>query len=58
MVAEQMAEHGRPVNTPDVLFLDHVKINDQPIAWIDAALLRSRCQFSTKENEKTDAQIC
>ena len=36
MVAEQMAEHGRPVNTPDVLFLDHVKINDQPIAWIDA----------------------
>ena len=36
MVAEQLAEHGRPVNTPDVLFLDHVKINDQPIAWIDA----------------------
>ena len=36
MVKEQMMEHGRPVNTPDLLFLDHVTINGEPIAWIDA----------------------
>lgn len=36
MVKEQMKEHGRPVNTPDLLFLDHVEINGEPIAWIDA----------------------
>ena len=36
MVKEQMLEHGRPVNTPDLLFLDHVTINGEPIAWIDA----------------------
>ena len=36
MVKEQMAEHGRPVNTPDLLFLDHVEINGEPVAWIDA----------------------
>ena len=23
-------EHGRPVNTPDLLFLDHVEINGEP----------------------------
>ncbi len=36
MVKEQMSEHGRPINTPDLLFLDHVAINGEPIAWIDA----------------------
>ena len=36
MVAEQMAEHGRPIRTPDLLFLDHVIINGRPVAWIDA----------------------
>ena len=36
MVKEQMEEHGRPVNTPDLLFLDHVEINGEPVAWIDA----------------------
>ncbi len=36
MVKEQMIEHGRPVNTPDLLFLDHVHINGEPVAWIDA----------------------
>ena len=35
MVKEQMMEH-EPVNTPDLLFLDHVTINGEPIAWIDA----------------------
>ena len=36
MVKEQMEEHGRPVNTPDLLFLDHVEVNGEPVAWIDA----------------------
>ena len=36
MVREQTIEHGRPVNTPDLLFLDHVEINGEPVAWIDA----------------------
>ena len=36
MVAEQSVEHGRPIRTPDLLLLDHVIINGQPIAWIDA----------------------
>jgi len=36
MVKQQMADHGRPIRTPDLLFLDHVYINGEPIAWIDA----------------------
>ena len=36
MVAEQMKEHGRPVRTPDLLLLDDVRINGEPVAWIDA----------------------
>ena len=36
MVSEQKLEHGRPVRTPDILFLDLVEINGKPIAWIDA----------------------
>ncbi|MDA8837634.1 C15orf41 family protein [Candidatus Poseidoniales archaeon] len=36
MVKEQKQELGRPVRTPDILFLDHVYINDRPVAWIDA----------------------
>ena len=36
MVSEQKLEHGRPINTPDILFLDHVEINGNPIARIDA----------------------
>ena len=36
MVKEQMKEHGRAINTPDLLFLDHVEINGEPVAWIDA----------------------
>ncbi|NCF97074.1 MAG: hypothetical protein GWP21_04050 [Euryarchaeota archaeon] len=36
MVKEQTKEHGRPINTPDLLFLDHVEINGEPVAWIDA----------------------
>ena len=36
MVKEQQEAHGRPVRTPDLLFLDDVTINGQPVAWIDA----------------------
>ena len=36
MVREQSQLLGRPVRTPDLLFLDQVYINDQPVAWIDA----------------------
>ncbi|DAC16597.1 MAG: hypothetical protein CMA49_08230 [Euryarchaeota archaeon] len=36
LVKEQSAEIGRPKVTPDILFLDHVEINGQPVAWIDA----------------------
>ena len=36
MVKEQSEALGRPVRTPDILFLDHVYINGHPVAWIDA----------------------
>ncbi len=36
MVREQKQELGRPVRTPDILFLDHVHINGSPVSWIDA----------------------
>jgi hypothetical protein len=36
LAQEQYAMHGRPVATPDLLFLDKVTINSQPCAWIDA----------------------
>ncbi len=36
MVQEQNREHGRPVRTPDLLLLDDVRINGEPVAWIDA----------------------
>ena len=36
MVKEQMKEHGRPINTPDLLFLDHVELNGEPVSCIDA----------------------
>ena len=36
MVKEQKQDLGRPVRTPDILFLDHVEINGKPVAWIDA----------------------
>ena len=36
MVKEQSELLGRPVRTPDLLFLDHVYINGEPVAWIDA----------------------
>jgi hypothetical protein len=35
LTAEQLAEHGRAVITPDILFTDEVYINDQRVHWID-----------------------
>ena len=36
LVKEQTTQIGGPKLTPDILFLDHVEINGQPVAWIDA----------------------
>ena len=36
LVKEQSSDLGRPTVTPDILFLDQVEINGQPVAWIDA----------------------
>ena len=36
LVAEQQAAHGRSVRTPDLLLLDLVRINGEPVAWLDA----------------------
>jgi len=36
MVAEQTKIHGKPIRTPDLLLLDNVIVNGQPIAWVDA----------------------
>lgn len=36
LVREQSKEIGGPKLTPDILFLDHVEINGEPVAWIDA----------------------
>lgn len=35
LVAEQVAEHGRAVITPDILFTDEVIINGRRVHWID-----------------------
>ena len=53
MVSEQKLEHGRPINTPDILFLDHVEINGQPVAWIDAKhFYGADVQFQRKKMTK------
>ena len=36
LVKEQVESEGRPVRTPDLLFLDDLRINGIPCAWIDA----------------------
>lgn len=35
LVAEQTAQYGQPICTPDILFLDPVYINSQLVTWID-----------------------
>ena len=53
MVKEQSELLGRPVRTPDLLFLDHVYINDQPVAWIDAKhFYGSDVDFQRKKMKK------
>lgn len=53
MVKEQSELLGRPVRTPDLLFLDQVYINDQPVAWIDAKhFYGSDVDFQRKKMKK------
>lgn len=33
--AEQIAIHGRPISTPDILFLEPTYINDREVHWVD-----------------------
>jgi len=35
IAAEQIAEHGRAIATPDILFLDTVVINGEHVGWLD-----------------------
>lgn len=35
LVAEQMAEHGRAVATPDILFCEPVYVNGERVYWLD-----------------------
>lgn len=35
LAAEQIAKHGRAVNTPDVLFVDPVFVNGRRVYWLD-----------------------
>jgi len=53
IAAEQMEEHGRPIRTPDILFLDHVTIHGQPVAWIDAKhFYGADVNFQRKKTQK------
>jgi len=57
LVSIQQTTMGRPITTPDILFLDHVTINGTPIAWIDA-----KCKYGANLEDNvnlmtgTDAQ--
>lgn len=53
LVKEQIAEEGRPVRTPDLLFLDDLRINGIPCAWIDAKhFFGSALSFPRKKAQK------
>ena len=53
LVKEQIAEEGRPIRTPDLLFLDDVRINGIPCAWIDAKhFFGSALSFPRKKTQK------
>lgn len=57
MVQEQTKKHGRPVRTPDLLLLDDVRINGQPVAWIDAKhFYGADVGFQRKKTEKQMAR--
>lgn len=57
MVKEQTHEHGRPIRTPDLLMLDDVRINGQPVAWIDAKhFYGADVSFQRKKTSKQTAR--
>ena len=50
---EQIISEGRPVRTPDLLFLDDLRINGIPCAWIDAKhFFGSALSFPRKKTQK------
>ena len=59
LVAEQEKEFGRPINTPDLLFIDHVFINGEPVAWIDAKhFYGADVKFQIQKTKKQMARYC
>jgi len=53
LLKEQVETEGRPVRTPDLLMLDHVKINGVPVAWIDAKhFYGANLSFQRKKTQK------
>jgi len=53
LVEKDMAEHGRAVNTPDILFVDTVFINDRRVHWIDYKdYVGTRTNFLYTSNKK------
>ncbi|MDP6639735.1 MAG: TPD domain-containing protein [Candidatus Poseidoniaceae archaeon] len=57
MVKEQTSQHGRPLKTPDLLMLDDVRINGEPVAWIDAKhFYGADVSFQRKKTSKQTAR--
>lgn len=53
LLKEQQKEHGRPLNTPDFLIMDELKINGKFIAWIDAKnFYGANVSFAKKKTKK------
>lgn len=53
LLNEQKKEHGRPLNTPDFLIMDDLKINGKSIAWIDAKnFYGANVSFAKKKTKK------
>ncbi|MAP38005.1 MAG: hypothetical protein CL879_00110 [Dehalococcoidia bacterium] len=53
LLEEQKKEHGRPINTPDLLMIDLVEINGVPISWIDAKhFYGANLSFPKKKTKK------
>ena len=53
LVKEQVESEGRPIRTPDLLFLDDLRINGIPCAWIDAKhFFGSALSFPRKKTQK------
>lgn len=57
LAAEQVAEHGRAINTPDILFVDEVYINGVRIHWIDYKdYMGTNIKFLHKSNAEQAAR--